>query len=337
MQEGRSCVVVGAGICGLMASRALRTGGWEVTVLDKGRGVGGRMATRRLTDDGVGTGTFDHGAQFFTVRDDRFEGHVTTWLEAGAAAEWSRGFPDASGTGGEDGHPRYRGATGMTAIPKHLARDLDVRTGERAVSATAETAGWRVGCESGLELRGDALILTAPVPQSLALVGSEVPGEAKVELERVAYDPCLAVMVLLDGPSGLPAPGGVQIKGEPLDWVGDNQQKGISEAPAVTIHAGPRWSTDHYDAPEDEVVEALLDLAREAVGAFSSRVVATSLQRWRYSWVTESYPERCLVAAESPTLVFAGDAFGSPKVEGAALSGLAAADALLGEAAPTST
>jgi renalase len=332
MQDQRSCVVVGAGISGLMAARALTAAGWEVAVVDKGRGVGGRMATRRMADERVGTGNFDHGAQFFTVREDRFGGHVTTWLESGVAAEWSRGFPDASGGGGEDGHPRYRGATGMTSIPKHLARDLDVRTGQSVVSALNEGDTWAVRCESGLEVYGGALLLTAPVPQSLAIVGSEMPSEARTGLERVAYDPCLAVMALLDGPSGLPAPGGVPIKGEPLDWIGDNQQKGISEAPAITIHAGPRWSAEHYNDPKEEVVGALLGFAEEAVGAFASEVIETSLQRWRYSWVTESHPERCLVAVEAPPLIFAGDAFGSPKVEGAALSGLAAADALLGQA-----
>ena len=333
MQDQRSCVVVGAGISGLMAARALATAGWEVTVLDKGRGVGGRMATRRLVDERVGTGTLDHGAQFFTVREDRFLEYVTTWLEVGVAVEWSRGFPDASGGGGEDGHPRYRGTSGMTSIPKHLARDLDVRTGEQATAVRVEDGSWAVLCRSGLEILGGALLLTAPVPQSLALVASELPGRAKLELEGISYAPCLAVMTLLDGPSGLPAPGGVQIKDEPLDWIGDNEQKGISRAPAVTIHAGPRWSADHYDDPEEEIVEALLGFAREVVGGFPSEVVETSLQRWRYSWVTRSHPERCLVAGKEPPLVFAGDAFGSPKVEGAALSGLAAADALLGQAA----
>jgi predicted NAD/FAD-dependent oxidoreductase len=332
MTERGSCIVVGAGISGLLAARSLLDEGWEVTVVDEGRGVGGRMATRRMIDRRVGTGTFDYGAQVFTVREDRFQASVDAWLEAGVATEWSRGFPDASGGGGEDGYPRYRGATGMTSIPKYLARDLDVRTGERAISARIEDGSWVVLCEDGLEVYGGALLLTAPVPQSLALVSDEVPDAARTELERVAYDPCVAVLALLDGPSGLPPPGGVQIKGEPLDWIGDNQQKGISEAPAITIHAGPRWSAANHDVPDDEVARALLGFAEESLGRFTSSALETSVVRWRYSWVTGSHPERCLVAAPRPPLVFAGDGFGSPKVEGAALSGLAAADALLGRA-----
>lgn len=329
MTSGRSCMVVGAGISGLLAARELQNAGWRVTVLDKGRGVGGRMATRRF-----GGASFDHGAQFFTVRDDRFSEIVDGWLAAGVAAEWSRGFADAKGPRDPDGHPRYRGASGMTSIPKHLAEGLDVRTGHRAVQVRRTKKDWTVAFESGEAVSGGALLLTAPVPQSLALAQSgdyQLPNEARRRLEDVAYDPCLAVMAVVDGPSPVPQPGGVQIKGEPLDWIGDNAKKGISERPGITIHAGPGWSRDHYEEDEKTVTEALISLAGEQLGAdLTSATVETSLARWRYSWVTSAHPEPYLVASQDPPLVFCGDGFGQPKVEGAALSGLAAADRLLG-------
>src|SRR3990170_2758785 len=139
-----SCVVVGAGISGLLAARELQTAGWRVVVLDKGRGVGGRMATRRVRD-----GTFDHGAQFFTVRAERFGRLVEEWLESGVVEEWSRGFADAEGRQNEDGHPRYRGSEGMISIPKHLARGLDVRTGERVVEVNIRDGAWEARTGSG--------------------------------------------------------------------------------------------------------------------------------------------------------------------------------------------
>jgi predicted NAD/FAD-dependent oxidoreductase len=328
----KSCIIVGAGISGLLAARELSDAGWRVTVLDKGRGVGGRMATRR-----VGGAGFDHGAQFFTVRGERFEGLVNDWLAAGAAAEWSRGFADAEGNANPDGHPRYRGSEGMTSIPKHLASGLNVRTGERVLRVDRDGDGWTVAGESGFSVSGGALLLTAPVPQSLALAESGnygLPEGAREQLGNISYDPCLAVMALLDGASPVPEPGGVQIKGEPLDWIGDNATKGISDRPALTIHGGPQWSREHYDEREADVTRTLLRLAGERLGAdLTATTVETSLARWRYSWVTTSHEQPCLVASEDPPLVFCGDGFGQPKVEGAALSGLAAADGLLGRGA----
>src|SRR5918995_127461 len=163
----RSCVVVGAGISGLLAAKTLKEEGWTVTVLEKSRGVGGRMATRR-----VGRGNFDHGAQFFTVRGERFAGLVEDWLGAGVAAEWTRGFADAEGRPNEDGHPRYRGSEGMTSIPEHIAQGLDVRTGEMVVRVDDSDDGWEVVCESGLRVAGDALMLATPVPHALDLASS---------------------------------------------------------------------------------------------------------------------------------------------------------------------
>ena len=328
-ENQKSCVVVGAGISGLLAAKALNESGWAVTVLDKSRGVGGRMATRR-----VGEGTFDHGAQFFTVRGERFANLVEGWLRAGVATEWTRGFADAEGQPNEDGHPRYRGSEGMTSIPKHIAQGLDVRTSERVVGVDDGDDGWEIECESGLRVAGSALVLGVPVQQALNLTSSgsyTLPDGARRQLEAVSYNPCLALMILLDDSTGVPEPGGMQIKSEPLDWICDNRRKGISEAPAVTVHAGPEWSRSHFEDDETEITESMISRASDHLGTdLASATVETSLARWRFSWVKNPHPEPCLVASDDPPLLFCGDAFGQPKVEGAALSGLAAADRLLG-------
>ena len=98
-----TCLVVGAGLAGLIAARQLHSSGASVVVLDEGRSVGGRLATRR-----IGDGVFDHGAQFFTVRDAEFGKHVAEWLRAGVVREWCRGFAHMDGAlwRRDDGHPR---------------------------------------------------------------------------------------------------------------------------------------------------------------------------------------------------------------------------------------
>jgi renalase len=328
VRERHSCLVVGAGISGVLAARELQAAGWRVTLLEKSRRVGGRMATRRL-----GGATFDYGAQFFTVRDERFGRLVEEWLEIGTVREWSRGFADAEGTLARDGYPRYRGAKGMASIPEYLALD-GVRTGEGVVAASVNDGVWEARTTSGSRETAEALLLTAPVPQSLALLAPEesrIPQETWRRLESISYSPCLTLMAQIDGPTGVPEPGGIQIRDEPLDWIADNRQKGISEIPGVTVHAGPLWSRKHFEGDEEEITRSLLSLAGERLGRdLISFSIETSLARWRYSWVEGGSKAPCLVASETPPLLFAGDAFGGAKVEGAALSGLAAADRLLG-------
>jgi predicted NAD/FAD-dependent oxidoreductase len=129
-------------------------------------------------------------------------------------------------------------------------------------------------------------------------------------------------MAVLDGPSGLNEAGAVDPASGPIDWMADNQLKGISAVPAVTIHATAEFSASNFDATDDEIADALF-----AAASLASNVVPGSvqIQRWRYARPSVEHPQRFLVLGGVPPLVCAGDAFGGAKVEGAALSGAAAA------------
>jgi renalase len=319
-------LVVGAGMAGLTAARRLHLAGHDVVVVDKGRGVGGRMATRR-----IGDAVLDHGAQFFTAPDPTFAARVAEWRTAGVVHEWfsARLVPD--GTTVDDGHPRLRGATGMAGIAKHLAARLpDVRVGSRVIAVAASPGGWRADLEDGPPLVADAVVLTPPVPQTLDLLttGGVVldPADA-VALGRVRYDSCVTVLAVLDRPSGLPEPGAVRPAGEPVDWAGDNQRKGISSVPAVTIHLGPRASAEAWTRHDAEIVaDALTAVPIDP----AVDVVDAQVHRWRYARPSVLHPEPALRLAGLPAAVCAGDAFAAARVEGAALSGTAAVDLLAG-------
>ncbi len=319
------CLVVGAGLSGLVAARALQAAGLSTLILEKSRGVGGRMATRRFQG-----GVFDHGAQFFTVRSPWFQEQVAAWLELGIVKRWSLGFPSASREARPDGHPRYRGHPGMTAVAKHFARDLEIRLQTQVQAVEPREGSWHARTADGEFFIADALVLTAPVPQSLGLIaagGWELPAAVHAPLLEILYDPCLAVLVLLDRPAHLPEPGAIQFSDGPLRWVADNQQKGISPGAAgLTLHAAAGYSRDRWDAPDAQVVGELTDVI---LPWLSGNVRAFQVQRWRYSQPVQVYAGRSLVVPGPPPLVFAGDAFGGPKVEGAALSGAHAAHQLL--------
>lgn len=321
-------LVLGAGVAGLLAARALVGAGREVVVIDKGRGVGGRLATRR-----IGDGVFDHGAQFFTSADPWFAAEVAEWEAAGVVAPWFDRRLEPDGTSVVDGHPRWRGATGMTAIAKHLAVGLDVRTATRATALIAEDGGWRVRVAEGADLRARSVLLTAPVPQTIELLTAGdttlTPADQQA-LAAITYHPCVAVLALLDGPADLPEPGALRPAGEPLDWVADNQRKGISPVPALTVHAGPDTSRRLWDSPDEEVVTTLL----AAVPGLQAAPLpgGTQVQRWRYARPEVLHPDPVLRLDGLPPAVLAGDAFAGARVPGAAASGRAAAALLLAEA-----
>ena len=133
---------------------------------------------------------------------------------------------------------------------------------------------------------------------------------------------------MLDSAPTVGEPGGLNNPTDTLSFVADNQRKGISDAPALTVHAAAGWSDQHWDRSSDELIADLRAAAGEYIG--SANIVEVQLKKWRFATPRVIWPEPCWVAAESAgPLVLAGDAFAGPRVEGAVLSGLAAANALL--------
>ncbi|MBC8170952.1 MAG: NAD(P)-binding protein, partial [Anaerolineae bacterium] len=190
-------LIVGGGLAGLVAAKMLQAQGKSVIVLDKGRSVGGRLATRR-----VGAGLADHGAQFFTVRSPEFQQLVDPWIEEKLVYLWSMGWSDGSLEGvSYDGHPRYATHGGMNAIASRLAKDLkDVRVDVLIKSVRTVGTGWLIADQAGNEYTGHALVLTPPVPQSLALVaegGVPLSEADKAALEAIQYAPCLTGIFLM--------------------------------------------------------------------------------------------------------------------------------------------
>ncbi|MEZ4684465.1 MAG: FAD-dependent oxidoreductase, partial [Caldilineaceae bacterium] len=307
--------------------QSLAAAGHRVTRLDKGRSVGGRLATRA-----IGPGLADYGAQFFTVRQAPFRRQVERWQADGLVYIWGTGWSDGSlVTTPDDGHPRYAIHGGMNALARTVAGQL-VANGvtiltERCVTKVTQAgAGWRVSDETGALYTASALVLTPPVPQSLALLDAgdvALASADRAALEAVTYAPCLCALFWLEGKITLPAPGALQRPGTDISWIADNQAKGLSpDATLITLHAGPEYSRQNYDAPDDELL-ATFQACLQPYRAGRIQTHAAQLKRWRYALPTVIHPERYLLAQGRPPLLFGGDAFGHPRVEGAALSGLA--------------
>ena len=319
--------IIGAGMAGLSAARTLRSAGQRVVVVDKGRGVGGRLATRR-----IGNARLDHGAQFFTVRGDEFRAVIDEAIAAGVVHAWCHGFA------GDDGYPRYACKGGMTALAKWMAADLiesgDLMTSTRIERLDHDGATWQLRDEANIAANSTAAIITAPVPQTLDLfVASHIHPDQAIadDLQSIHYKPVLGLLVTLDDAPTIPSPGAVQAtEDDHFTFVADNVAKGVSTTPAVTFHANGAVSAARWDDPEADVIRDFLAVAQPWIG--DAVVQEVELKRWRYAGPIAPYPQRFLTAVTAPgPIVLGGDAFGGPKVEGAFNSGIACAQAVLSE------
>jgi hypothetical protein len=311
-------------VAGLACARALDEAGLAVTVFDKARGPGGRTSTRR-TD----RFQFDHGAQYFTVRDPRFRSLVDALRSEGVVERWEGVIVALQG--GEvscrkDTLERFVGVPGMNALTKHLAARCSVRYATRVASCTPAVRGWRLRSESGEDLGAwQRVVISAPPEQSAALLESAGSILAR-SVSAVPMAPCWAVMAGWEEPVPVELDGAF-VSGSPLSWIARNSSKpGRARAESWVLHASPQWSREHLESPAEEVAERLLaELGRQI--SVVRPPVHLQAHRWRYALPEEPLASPCLVDRELG-LVTCGDWCDGPRVEDAYLSGVAAADAV---------
>lgn len=289
-------------MAGLSAAKILTQKGHTVTVLDKGRGVGGRMSTRTIENAKA-----DHGAQYFSAKTPEFQALISEFQAENITAEWHLAQRE---------NVRYVGAKGMNTIPKKMASSLNVLVNEKVILIENNI----VKTESGNVYDFDNLIITIPIPQVIDLFSIsniDFSQQDNSILENIKYEPCIAVMAVLKEPTEIVS-GGIILENQPVAWIADNFQKGITETPTVTLHASAAYSAERFDDDLQEVAKEMLSSVNQYVNA--KNVVSIQTHRWKFSNATKRYDEP-FYQIENKPIYLAGDGFGMGNVEGAFLSG----------------
>lgn len=327
--------IIGAGISGLFAARTLADHGVAVTVFDKGRGVGGRMSTRRVD----GQSTFDHGAQYFTARDPRFQRYVESWLERGIVARWPDPTSDPSQkvvvftngqrTEKEDHVERFVGSPAMNRICKHLADGLEVRTSTRIERIESDSNQIRLIDNEGNDVgHFDRLVVSAPAAQAAELLVN-FPNLAE-PISQITMQPCWAVMASFEKPIADDWVGAF-VHDSIISWVARNGTKPDrpSDREHLLLHAGHQWTAENWEREPEAVALEVLDAFWKSSGIDPQSPVHLQAHRWKYAIPVDPPAERCYFDRTS-MIATCGDWCGGPRVEGAFLSGMSAAGRILG-------
>ena len=309
-------VVVGAGIAGVACARVLRSAGVDVTVADRGRVVGGRMASRRHDGRPV-----DIGASYFTVSDPSFDAVVRDWEKRGLARPWTDTFDAISRDGHESksGTVRWAAPTGLRSLVEDLASGLPVRTEHHV--RTVDLVDGQLSVDGAT---ADAVVLAMPDPQAVRLLA---PTLSHVEATLTdPFQPVLALTAIWARRCWRPLDGAF-VNGDPtINWIADDGRRRGDDAPVLVAHSTPEFARPHLDQPADAtapLVAALREALRIAADPEFTRV-----QRWTFGKPAGHREQPFLLGAEGVGVC--GDAWSTkPRVEAAFLSGDALGRALL--------
>ena len=362
--------VIGGGVSGAAAARTLADHRLAVTVYDRGRGPGGRVSSKRLSEgllpeartvtastEEAPPSFLDHGAPCFEVTDPRFGRFVSELIELGVVARWRGRFGLAPATGGPvdlarvtpTHEERWVALPSMSRFVKHLldsdSASLDAALGDRpllltpamvpssTVTAIARDGeAWRVTLADGQAESYDAVIVAVPATSATALLRDVSPLASL--LDAVRYDPAwVAWCELSEGAGRLPFDG-IDAVSPAIRFAAASGSKPRRDGQRVwSLTATPAWAASRLLMAPDEVALAL-------TSDFSSRfpalgpLTALGAHRWRDARVTNALGVD-FGQDPSGTLIAVGDAFLGSTVENAWLSGVAGAGALLRHLATT--
>lgn len=310
-----TAAIIGAGLSGLVVARRLGERA-DVTVFEKSRGAGGRIATRYGGDY-----QFDHGAQFFTARTPAFRDYLEPLHAAGVIANWPAQFAEldrdqvTASRRWTDEHPHFVGTPAMNSIGKHLSAELDIRF-ETEVARFARDAGeWVLHDADNKNLgRFDWLVLTAPGPQTADLARA-YPDIVSLCQGRTMRG-CFALMLGFSEPLALPWQAAL-VRNADISWVSVNSSKPArNDEFTLVVHSTNAWADAHIDEDIDSVLRHMMKEASLVVGQDLEVATHCQAHRWRYANIDKQTGPTCFVD-DSVQLAVCGDWFLRGRIEAA--------------------
>ncbi|MBD1811285.1 FAD-dependent oxidoreductase [Microcoleus vaginatus DQ-U2] len=333
--------VIGAGMAGLSCAQRLRQAGYSVAVVEKSRGAGGRVATRRVQ----GTRA-DHGARYLEPQGDAVQELIDVLVDRDILKLWTDSVWEfRQGKLSAIASSCYVAPAGMNAVGKYLAEGLDIWFGRRVQTiSTTDNQMWNLSLEvtddnlqTPQQLIAKAVVVAIPAPQALMFLNSEIGFKPDFldKLRSVEYDPCITVMAGYSATkqqdlSNLnPQWKSVSFPdNSDLAWVGLDSSKRLDpQQPVFVVHSSADLAERYLEAADLETVgQELLSRASEYLIPWLKQPEWLQVHRWRYAFCRNPLRVSCLPAGGNLPLVCAGDLCGEGQIEGALRSGLAAAN-----------
>ncbi len=308
--------IIGAGMSGLSSARMLRDLGYSVVVVEKSRGVGGRVATRRISD----SIRVDHGACYFKPKGEVGQRFLKTLITQDVLHGWEGEYWQTNHVGAEiyksPFNHQYIAKTGMSAIAKFLATSLEILFQKRAISLSINNGNWQIFLEDDDTITAKSLVIAIPAPQATILLKTIPPSlidPSLLELvNSIEYHPCLSLMAGYSASSSpLPVWNAFTfLADEVLGWIGfDSSKRHQPEQPCFCIQTSPKFAHTYLDTDDlQTAIPLILNQSVQATQLYWLQTPEwTQIHRWRYAFPTQHICDTCLATSSPAPLVLCGD------------------------------
>lgn len=288
--------IIGAGLSGLTAGRILAKAGHEVTIFEKSKGYGGRMATRYA---GKGLASkMDHGLSYFGVKSNEFREFTAELLDNDLIQTWGNNFVAYDGEKILNSPPNlssealYTSTGGMNKIGKYLSRWVDIQTDTKVGGLTyfgtnrSKKRSWMINLTSSDTFGADAVIIALPAPQAYGIIASTIDETNTLKIVRqideISYRPAFSLMTGY-GTHEAPRWQGVLCRNSSLEFISNENLKRETQETSFVIHASESFTKEYRNQDEETVSDKMLDEFSEISGGWAATPEWHQLHFWRYS------------------------------------------------------
>ncbi len=272
-----SIAVIGAGVAGGTVAQCLNQAGHKVTVFDKSRGTGGRIASRHTQ-----SGPVDHGTPYFEVTKPEVASFLQPALAAGVLQNWQLRFVmvDAAGEQKVEEKHCLVGMPAMSSLTRFWVQHAELVFATRIVEAIRTVDGWTLQDEQE-QLYGvfDQLIVTTPPLQALPLL--KVSLQLQASVRRAAMECCWVGVLESQQPCQAPYDVAVFDSGPLRRLVRHHAKPERPDKTVWQIQASPQWSLEHQELPKEQIATMLA----EAFNTHSGLEQITDCQVWAQRWL----------------------------------------------------
>jgi predicted NAD/FAD-dependent oxidoreductase len=278
-------IIIGAGLTGLQLAKQQQAAGKKVLILEKSKGLGGRIATRRIDEMG-----FDHGA-----------------LKLNPSENFEKLFQELNLKPSTLENGIYL-AGGMSNLAKTMAAGLEILREKKVTQLKRMDDQWQLNCEDQSAFTANEVILTAPVPQALELIdSSHIALAADHPIRSIRYTKALILLAVLK-PEINPQSTVQQSTPSNTHRIYAMNERGLHPQ-GLVIQFSPDFSENHFEKTDAEITSEVFNELKN-IPIDQSEIEKYEVKKWRYSLPLDIYQERFLEIA--PSLLLTGDGFGSP-------------------------
>ncbi|HKK44515.1 MAG TPA: FAD-dependent oxidoreductase [Balneolaceae bacterium] len=323
--------IIGASISGLIAGKRLAQAGHDVTVIEKSRSLGGRLATLQM--DGM---NLDYGLSHFEVKTNTFQPFVDELMNEGDLKIWAEEFSLHDGENFYEVDPNaypenhYMSPNGLQSVAKKLSRWVDVKSQEKAGGLTyigpdrSKKRSWMINLTDISVFECDAVIIATPAVEAYGVLQTAQNRTATRriirDIDEITYDACFSLVATFD--HEVPDWKGINCEQSLVKWIGNESSKQDAEKAGLLIQSTNKFFRENAQAKDEEVIERMLEETSRIIGPWALQEKTTYLHRWKYFKTRNPIDEYFMeLEMEDAPLALIGDYLGGNSLENAFVSG----------------